>query len=50
MNHGTTDYILVAIRITVWKQGLFFGFVTVGRYGKWYQPIALRDAAEQGMH
>ena len=39
------DYILVAIR------GLFFGFVTsIGRYGKWYQPTALRDAAVQGMH
>ena len=23
------------------------GFVTFGRYGKWYQPIALRDAAVQ---
>jgi len=35
----------VAIRITVWIQGLFFGFVTIGRYGKWYQPTALRDGA-----
>jgi len=31
-------------------QGLFSGFVTIGRYGKWYQPTALRDVAEQGMH
>ena len=30
--------------------GLFTGFVTIGRYGKWYQPTALRDAAVQGMH
>jgi len=30
--------ILVAIRITVWIHGLFSGFVTIGRYGKWYQP------------
>jgi len=29
---------------------LFSGFVTIGRYGKWYQPTALRDAAVQGMH
>jgi len=35
----------VAIRITVWIQGLFFGFVTIGRYGKWYQLTALRNAA-----
>jgi len=41
---------LVPIRITVWIQGLFSGFATVGRYGKWYQPTALRDAAVQGMH
>jgi len=26
------------------------GFVTIGRYGKWYQPTALRDAAVQSMH
>jgi len=26
----------MAIRIAVWIQGLFSGFVTVGRYGKWY--------------
>jgi len=25
----------VAIRITVWIQGLFSGFVTIGRYEKW---------------
>jgi len=30
-------------------QGLFSGFVTIGRYGKWYQPTALRDAEVQGM-
>jgi len=29
--------ILVAIRITMWIQGLFSGFVTIGRYGKWYE-------------
>jgi len=39
-----------AIRITVWLQGLFFGFVAIGRYGKCYQPTALRDAAVQGIH
>jgi len=26
------------------------GFVSIGRYGKWYQPNALHDAAEHGMH
>jgi len=26
------------------------GFVTIGRYGKWYQLTALRDAAAQGVH
>jgi len=31
-------------------KGIVSGFVTVGRYGKWYQPIALRDAAVHGMH
>jgi len=41
---------LVAIWITVWIQGLFSGFVTIGTYGKWYQPTALCDAAGQGMH
>jgi len=41
---------LVAIRITVWIQGLFSGFVTNGRYGKWYQLTALRDAVVQGIH
>jgi len=35
----------VAIRITVWIQGLFSGFVTIGRYGKRYQPTALRDTS-----
>ena len=25
--------------------GIFSGFVTVGRYGKWYKPTALCDAA-----
>ena len=24
----------MAIRITVWRQGLFSGFVTIGRYGE----------------
>ena len=38
------------MRITVWIQGLFSGFVTIVRYGKWYQPTALRDAAVHGMH
>jgi len=36
---------LVVIRITVWIQGLFSGFVAIGRYRKLYQPTALRDAA-----
>ena len=40
----------MAIRITVWMQGLFSVFVTIGTYGKWYQPTVLRDAAVQGMH
>jgi len=31
----------------VWIQGLFSGFVTIGRYGKWYQATALRDAARR---
>ena len=35
--------------ITVWIQGLFSGFVTAGRYGKWYQPTEQRDAAVLGM-
>jgi len=26
---------LVAIRITVWIQGLFSWFLTIGRYGQW---------------
>jgi len=42
--------ILLAIRITVWKQGSFSGFVTIGKYGKWYQPTALCNAAVLGMH
>jgi len=41
---------LVAIPIMVWIQGLFSGFVTIGRYGKWYQPTALLDAAVYNMH
>jgi len=39
----------MAIPIIVWIQGLLTGFVTIGRYGKWYQPTA-RDAAVQDMH
>jgi len=35
MGWWTNDYILAAIRITVWIQGLFSGFVTTGRYGTW---------------
>jgi len=37
-----------------WRSGspgynnCFSGFVTIGRYGKWYQPTALRDAAVVG--
>jgi len=31
----------MAIWITVWIQGLFFGFVTIGRYGKWLPDINL---------
>jgi len=31
----------VAIRITVWIQGLFSGFITIGRYGKWLTDINL---------
>jgi len=42
--------ILVEIWITIWMQGLFSVFVTIGRYGKLYQPSALRDAAVHGMH
>jgi len=34
-----SDKTLVAIRITVWIQGLFSGFVTNGRYGKWLTDI-----------
>jgi len=31
----------VAIWITVWIRGLFSGFVTIGRYGKWSTDIQL---------
>jgi len=31
----------VAIRITIWIQGLFSGFVIIGRYGKWLTDINL---------
>ena len=31
----------MAIRITVWIQGLLSGFVTIGRYGKWLTDINL---------
>jgi len=30
-----------AIQITVWIQGLFSGFITIGRYGKWLTVISL---------
>jgi len=30
--------------------GIVSVFVTIGRYGKLYQPSALRDAAVHGMH
>jgi len=43
-------WLYVAIRIIVWIQGLFSVFDTIGRYGKWYQPTALHNAAAQGMH
>jgi len=39
MGQWTNDYILVAIQITVWIQGLHTGFVTIGRYGKWLTDI-----------
>jgi len=29
--------------------GIVSGFVSIGRYGKWYQPTVLRDAAVLGM-
>ena len=32
---------MVAILITIWIQGLFSGFVTIGRYGKWLTDINL---------
>jgi len=31
----------MAIHITVWIRGLFSGFVTIGRYGKWSTDINL---------
>jgi len=31
----------MAIRVAVWIQGLFSGFVTIGRYGKWSTDINL---------
>ena len=34
MGQWTNDQILVAIQITIWIQGLFSRFVTIGRYGK----------------
>jgi len=39
MDQSTSDYILMAIRITVWIQGLFSRFVTIERYGKWLTDI-----------
>ena len=36
-----TKFISMAIRINVWIQGLFSGFVTNGRYGKWLMDINL---------
>ena len=41
---------LVANRITVWIQGLFSGFVTVGRYGKWLTDINLLLILIRQMH
>jgi len=38
---GTNDYTLVVIQIIVWTQGLFSGFVTIGRYRKWLTVINL---------
>jgi len=32
---------LAVIQITVWIQGLFSRFVTIGRYGKWLTGINL---------
>jgi len=40
-NGPMNSEILVAIRITVWIQGLFSGFVTTGRYGKCLTDINL---------
>jgi len=39
MGQRTSASILVAIRITVWIQGLFSGFVIIGRYGDWLTDI-----------
>jgi len=30
--------------------GIVSGFVTIGRYGKWYSPTALHDAPVHGIH
>jgi len=49
-NEQIIKFWLVAIRITVWIQGFFSRFVTIGRYRKLYQPTALRNAALQGKH
>jgi len=38
---ATNDYTLVEIQIIVWTQGLFSGFVTIGRYRKWLTDINL---------
>ena len=37
----TNVWILVVTRITVWIQGLYSGFVTIGRHGKWLTDISL---------
>jgi len=43
VGNGTlnNNLILVAIRITIWIQGLFSGFVNIGRYGKWLTDLNL---------
>jgi len=41
MGGWTNDSISLAVRIAVWIQGLFSGFVTNGRYGKWLTDINL---------
>jgi len=38
MGQWTNDYILLEIEITVWIQGLFCVFVTIGRYGDTDSP------------